>query len=521
MNVIFVTQTAGLNLFYSLMKKLENPLSFDKVGFYVAESMYYDSFCKKYPDFESGTYNILKEWIITREAKHEKPDIDLITRYEKAIGNPTLWGPLVCDRRIYLGRRCKQRQDYHPRFTHDEMLNILQVALVNIERQFEEVQPDIVFSLVPVTFGDYLYYLFAKAKEIPILFIATTKIKNYVSLFSDIFGCPQHILEGYRQYEAGQYHDNWLAEAEEYIQSVRSEHVRYEGMILLSGKAGKQPGKFKNLFSGMSKLLKREFNYIFGEYKQDNHIPGIFMPILYSKFLSPLKGKYINASLSKHYLSETDLRSINYVFYPLHSEPEIALTIHGKPYQNQIEVIRNISQNIPVGMKLVVKEHPRSIGYRPRGYYRKILEIPNVLLSNPYLESKVLVQNAEIVVTVSGFVGFEAIMFQKPIITLGYRPFNMLPDSIIRQVKDLNRLGIEIKDLMENYEYIEKSVINYVAATIRESVPVDFYSKLLGKKKRYGGDKDEEGYEHLYDLPDLELLAKYTIQRIKEVCPTT
>ena len=50
-----------------------------------------------------------------------------------------LWDALVCDRRMMQGRWCKERQDYRPRFTHEEFLRILTVALRRVETWFDPV----------------------------------------------------------------------------------------------------------------------------------------------------------------------------------------------------------------------------------------------------------------------------------------------------------------------------------------------------------------------------------------------
>ena len=64
------------------------------------------------------------------------------------------------------------------------------------------------------------------------------------------------------------------------------------------------------------------------------------------------------------YVKNQDLKNINYAFFPLHTEPEVTLLVYSKPYMNQIEAIRLISHNLPIGMKLIVKEHPWNIGKR-------------------------------------------------------------------------------------------------------------------------------------------------------------
>ena len=73
-----------------------------------------------------------------------------------------------------------------------------------------------------------------------------------------------------------------------------------------------------------------------------------------------------------------EIKNRKHIFFPLHAEPEIATTLFSDQTDNQIELIRNVSLQLPAEYKLLVKEHPRCIGRRPKGYYQKILRIPNV-----------------------------------------------------------------------------------------------------------------------------------------------
>ena len=84
-----------------------------------------------------------------------RPDLGRLREYEAELGDPTLWGPIIGDRRISLGRLCTLRQDYTPRFSHEQMLGIIEEGLVTLERLFDELQPDAVFSFVCVTFAEY------------------------------------------------------------------------------------------------------------------------------------------------------------------------------------------------------------------------------------------------------------------------------------------------------------------------------------------------------------------------------
>ena len=83
---------------------------------------------------------MLKEWEIHRDSVNLKPDISFLARYEKKIGRPYLWNAIVADRRIFLGRKYSYSQDYAPRFNHERMLAILQVALQRVEKLFDELE---------------------------------------------------------------------------------------------------------------------------------------------------------------------------------------------------------------------------------------------------------------------------------------------------------------------------------------------------------------------------------------------
>lgn len=510
MNALFLTQSAGLRMFYELMKALQEPLQLDRVGFYIAYYPYFCKFCQQVPEIESGRYVLLKEWKITSQVRNGKPDLSLIKQYEQSLGNPHLWGPLVADRRIYQGEKCSFRQDYRPRFNHAQMLSVLQAGLVSIERLFDEVQPDFAVSFQCVTFGEYLAYLFAQSRAIPVLNLRPTRIKNYVTYGSSIFEPSERIRNAYQQYLTDQVEDAWTEQAREHIAFVQAEHALYEGVIpptripSIGFSARRLPG-------GLARLIQEECRYRFGGVR-DNHDPGVLVPFLYKRFLNPMQAWWNHKRLSARYVTEDDLHSLDYVFFPLHTEPEVTLSVYSKAYLNQIEVIRTISHSIPVGMTLVVKEHPVSIGKRPLSYYQKILEIPNVRLADPALSSKPLVANARLIATIAGSIGWEAVLRQKPVVVLGHVPYEFLPPSMVRRVIDLEWLGDEICDLMQNYAYQEEAVTAYVAAIMSQSVPVNLYSTLLGRPDAYALD-DARGPDEAWQL-DIQALARYTIDSL-------
>jgi len=127
-----------------------------------------------------------------------------------------------------------------------------------------------------------------------------------------------------------------------------------------------------------------------------------------------------------------------------------------------------------------------------------------------------MISNARLVTIIAGSIGFEALILKKPVVMLGHAPFEFLPPGMIRYAENPDRLGFEIRDLLDNYSHDEKALQAYIAAVIQNSVPIDFYSKLLGRKEAYSPD-DAEYNQELFDkkrTEHLHLLARYLLDRL-------
>jgi hypothetical protein len=523
MNALFTTQSKGLEMFYDVMQAMNESLPLNKTGFYMADSRFFQEFSRKQPQIESRSFHLLKEWEIVRDSQNIKPDIQLLESYEKKIGRSFLWNALVADRRIYFGRKYAFAQDYHPRFSHERMLSILQLGLTQMERLFDEVQPDFVASFQCVTIGDYLSYLFARARNIPVLNLRPTRIRNLFYAGESILEPSQHLKRIYEKFIKDDIVPELKNDAADHLKVMRGTHAMYEGVAPVSNRppAVNDPVGDKSILSmaqTVITLLTGEYKYRFGEYKYDNHVSGYIEPMIAKKITRPLRASLMEKKFAKSYVRTNDLPGLNYAFFPLHTEPEVTLSVYSKAYLNQLETARLFSHNLPVGMKLVVKEHPWAIGKRPISYYRKLLEIPNVMLAHPGIESKDLITNANLITVIAGSIGFEGLVFKKPVIVLGRAPFGFLPEGMIRHVTNPERLSMEIKDLLENYEHDENVLISYVAAIIRESVPVDFYTRLLGRKGAYnpdmkGGDRRDDEIRTAH----IKRLAEYLEKRVKDM----
>lgn len=522
MNALFMTQSNSLEMFYDVMQAMNESLALEKVGFYVADSRFFNEFVKKHPQIESGSLYLLKEWEIIKGSKSIKPDISLLEGYEKKIGRTFLWNALVADRRIYFGKKYAYSQDYRSRYSHNQMLAILQLGLESMERLFDELLPDFVVSFQCVTIGEYLSYLFARHRKIPVLNLRPTRIRNYFYAGESILEPSERLRKTYEKFLENGMEADLRNDALAYLKEVCNTHSMYEGVVPATSKPpvtvdsrGKR--SILSKAKGLIRLLVGEYKYRFGEYRDDNHVSGYIEPMIAQKITRPLRARLMEKKFGSSYVKANDLPGLNYAFFPLHTEPEVTLSVYSKSYLNQLETARLFSHNLPVGMKLVVKEHPWAIGKRPISYYRKLLQIPNVVLAHPSLTSRELVSNARIITVIASSIGLEGLILKKPVVVLGGAPFNFLPSSMVHHVKRIDSLGNEIRDLLEKYEYVEKALVSYVAAVIKESVPVDFYTRLLGRKGAYNPNNinSNQGIHDQERMAHIKRLAEYLERRLE------
>lgn len=123
-----------------------------------------------------------------------------------------------------------------------------------------------------------------------------------------------------------------------------------------------------------------------------------------------------------------DLAGKKIVYFPLAVEPEITLTRESPEFCHQHFAIHAIAKDLPPDTILVVKEHLFSIGMRPRGFYRDLAKIPNVVLVDPLEWGFEIIRRAAVVATINGTSGFEAAVLGKPVLAFGvHNKYNIVP----------------------------------------------------------------------------------------------
>jgi hypothetical protein len=130
------------------------------------------------------------------------------------------------------------------------------------------------------------------------------------------------------------------------------------------------------------------------------------------------------------------------------------------------------------------------------------------------LSSESALAYARLVIVIRGAIGFEAVIRRKPVLSLGDSMYNILPPCMVVTCRSLHDLPSAIQDMLANYAYDHNSVVRYLTAVIKGSVPVNLISDLLGKKGRFRTGVEWDG-SSLGEHPHMDVLADYLYTRIR------
>jgi hypothetical protein len=120
----------------------------------------------------------------------------------------------------------------------------------------------------------------------------------------------------------------------------------------------------------------------------------------------------------RHSFDEAGLADMKYVYFPLHKDAEIALTVQATAWYDQRNTVRILASMLPFGYRLLVREHRLNHLHRTTRSYRELAQIPNVVLIDPFDSQFKYLRHADLVVTENGSSGWEGFVLGRRVIVL-------------------------------------------------------------------------------------------------------
>lgn len=171
-----------------------------------------------------------------------------------------------------------------------------------------------------------------------------------------------------------------------------------------------------------------------------------------------LKGQFF-----VHYQARQDRP---FIYFPLHFEPEASTMVFAPKFANQLLLIEQIARSMPAGYRLLVKEHIPNTGRRPHHFYHRLTKIPDVELISPFENSFQLIQDAKLVVTITGTAGWESILLKKPTMIFGQTQYNSIGQGFFHS-SNLGNITQDLLDAMQTPPVCEERLRSFVAATLQ------------------------------------------------------
>ncbi|NCC71592.1 hypothetical protein EOM09_08530, partial [bacterium] len=208
---------------------------------------------------------------------------------------------------------------------------------------------------------------------------------------------------------------------------------------------------------------------------------------LYSKVLLKRNEEfsYIGFHIKKHFkmlLNQIILKSYyqdipeeKFIYFPMHVPNDVALTVRSPEYLDQLGLIYYVSRNLPLGYKIVTKEHPAMLGDIDR---KKIISLlkndKNIVLLKPNINNFDALNKADIILTVNSKAGAEGILNDKRVIVLGDAFYDLC--KFIQKVDNIKDIYKSIQFLLkEKRSNSDKNIYKYFQNIWNQSYLGDLY----------------------------------------------
>jgi hypothetical protein len=157
-----------------------------------------------------------------------------------------------------------------------------------------------------------------------------------------------------------------------------------------------------------------------------------------------------------------------FLYFPLHVVDDYKIARVVPHCADQASLVEQVAAALPHGYELAVKEHPMAIGRTPLGLLSRLRNIPNVRLVPPHTSSHQLIDASDGVVVIGSTVGLEALLYEKPVLTLG-RPF-YAGAGVTLDVESFREIRTSVPELL-SFRPDGERIFRFLHAAMRHCYP--------------------------------------------------
>ncbi|MGH1352099.1 MAG: hypothetical protein ACRBBN_15015 [Methyloligellaceae bacterium] len=524
MKILAATQGASLQIMLGLSEAIHKQIPHE-LSLIVSDSAEYIDMLHNDDHSERlDKSDVLKEWELFDASRSHDSSEKETTYWEELIKEPLMW-TLFADRHLAQGKYNKVTQKYSPRLPDDRMIQIISYGYKAIDEFFYLQSPDLVLSFGITTYCDYIAKKIAEKHEVPFYIINSGKIGSNINLIKNPAEWPFSVWTDFKKtshlLDCDSIPLECVNRAQNYVQKIQENGFSCEyGETATSAQKFEWIKAFKSVAIGAAQALQKGRDPIISG---DHYIDGYFRTAVYREVIHPWRSWRVSEYLRERYIDPENLPGGHRrIFYPLYFEPESCLYTHGLRFQNQIETIRMLAGSSPADCEILVKEHPKSNGFRPLSYYKKLLQIPGVRLVPPNMPSNQAIALCNAAAVVAGAIGLEAAILGKPVLILGRPPYRHLGKPHFHVNKNPWKLHRTIEAILDptTSDAIrragEEVFIRLLSIVLEDSCPADLNALFIEKSGRQIADMFGEKMTRRQQLEGLIVYLKSKFTEIEE-----
>jgi len=365
-------------------------------------------------------------------------------------------------------------------FNYNSSLEAINQVYQFLDYIFEKEKPEVVVGELPVGLFHQIAYYFCKKYQKPFLGFLDSRINNRLDVYDLEWTCSKY-EKTFKELKETDITEKEQKFARNFVRKFISHKEEPVYMDLIKSNFG-QWDIFRNYIEKTKEFGRPTIKYLLNrnrfktyDYESEQLLRsrlGAFFRIERREFRILFQKNVFDYSPKDN----------NYFFYPLQYVPEASTNVLATYYSNQLSSIKNISFTLPLPYKLYIKEHPASIGLRPRDFYQKLKKIPNVVLRSSSENTEQLIKNSSGVIVLTSTVGMEAALSGKPVYILGnvfyyYHPFCRKVENFEDLRKQIKKDQVSKPDI-RNLEKINcRFITSYLRNTIEGNILDASYEK--------------------------------------------
>ncbi len=355
-----------------------------------------------------------------------KPDLDYIQKAEEKydFNSWDCW-------QITAPRR-KSRMKY----SSEKVLYWVEYYLRETEKCIQQFKPDYVVFYGIASFAGVIQYRLFLHNKIKVFEITNSRIAGRFAINDNTEARWPLLINEYEKIKKRKLTTEERTIAEDFMKQFREKPMKPDGTASIKKTRSEKLKKY----IGYAKTLT---------YRRQ--LPDL------KQFFWPVIDKILDASGT----FEMPVEKEKYVYFPLHVTPEVSTSFYGRWYSNQLALIENIARSLPCDFKLYVKEHTYNYSSRPWNFRKEIKKFPNVRLISPHANSQEIIKNSSLVITITSTTGWEAIIYQKPVIVFGDIYYSLFEE--VTRVHDLRDLREIIRTKIDS-KVDQTKTLKFIAA---------------------------------------------------------